>query len=180
MLEKIKKYLSFYNKKQFFVRVIILASTLLLLLAFFLPFASAESEWKELLQEYGKRVVDKESGFTGNALIHITLLEFMKIHIYDNSYDGYVLIIVLIIIVAILTLLIALLSGLKKEVPVIVLTIINLLVLFLLKFDFTDRGLIGYNYNLGIGYYFYLIFSLVLIGGIIAMKVLKLIDKKKC
>ena len=178
MKEKLLNYLSFENKKQFITRLVIIGATLFIFIAFFLPFASAVSDWKETLQEYGKRVVDKESGFTGNALIHITLLEFMKIHIYDHLYDGYGLIIALVIIVAILTLLITLLSALKKETPVIILSVVNLLVLWLLKFDFSDRGLIGYNYNLGISYYFYLIFSLVLIAGIITLKVFKKIEKK--
>lgn len=171
MKEKILKYLTFENKKVFIARLVVLFSVLCLLLAFLLPYASAYGDFKESLKQFGKIVIDEKTGFTGNALVHMTLLEFMKLHIHDTTYGGSGLIVALIIIVMITTISTIAFAFLKKDIPTMVFCIINFVVLLLINFDFSDRGLIGNNYKWGIGYYLYIIFSIVLILGVVAIMI---------
>ena len=179
MKERILNYLSFDNRKVFILRIILIISALFLLISLVLPYATASLAFKENLILYGDRVVDKDTGFTGNALINMNLFEFITLHVHDTSYDGSGLIVGLLVAIVVLTFLTVILVGLKKNVFCAVTSILTFLLVLLINFDFSDRGLVGYNYEWGVAHFFYIFFTIIIIASAIVSKILNKIDKTK-
>ncbi len=178
MKEKNLKYLSFSDRKIFIVRLITFFSIFLMLIGLFLPYVSATTEHKEFLNFVGNTVIDNMTGFTGKELINLNLFELIKLHANDTSYDGSGLIVGLIAAIIVLTILSAMLLILKKDVLSLISTALNLLLIFLINFDFTDRGFVGYKYDWGVSHFFFLFFATIIIVSIVALLIYKKIKKQ--
>lgn len=177
MKEKMLNYLSFNDKKTFVIRVVLIFSAFLLLISMLLPYATAKADFKEDLEQYGERIVDKDTGFTGNDLININIFEFITIHTHDTSYDGSGLIVGLLIAIIVLTIITIALIGLKKDILCTISSIIIFLLVLLVNFDFSDRGVVGYNYEWSISHLFYIILPIITTVGSITLKILGKLNK---
>lgn len=177
MKEKILSYFSFNDKKIFVLRMILIVSAVFLLISMALPYATATADFKQNLEICGDRTIDKDTGFTGNELVNVNVFEFITIHTHDTSYDGSGLIVGLLVAIIVFTIVTAILIGLKKDVLCAITSVITLLIALLVNFDFSDRGLIGYNYEWGISHFFYIFFAVVIIASAVALKILNKINK---
>ena len=152
-------------------------SALLLLISIFLPYATATADFAENLKSYGNRVVDKDTGFTGNDLVNVNIFEFITIHTHDTSYDGSGLIVGLLIAIIILTIITVVLIGVKKDILCTISSMITFLLVLLVNFDFSDRGLIGYNYEWGVSHLLYILLPIIIVVGSITLKAFGKLNK---
>lgn len=165
--------------------IIALCGVIMLIAAFFLPYAAADSEYKEWLTNHGDGMYAEEIGMTNSDAIGISPFEFLRIYIYGASnYSGSnqaisVTCIVMIGLIAGFTLLCTLFTALRKPIPLIVFDILTLAVMLLMNFDFESRGVISNSrYVWGIAYYLYFIGSAVTFAGAVWLLITKIIAKK--
>ena len=162
--------------------VISLCGVIMLIAAFFLPYAAAKPEYSEWLSDHAGDMYAKGMGMTNGDAIGISPFEFLNIYIYGASnYSGnnqtiYIICIVLISLIAGFTLLCTLSVALRKSIPLIVFDILTFAVLLLMNYDFYSRGVISNNrYDFGIANYFYFIgFAVTFVGA------MWLLITKKC
>lgn len=167
-----------------------LCGVILLIAAFFLPYAAAGKEYREILTNTADEMYSEEIGMTNGEAADISLLEFFKIYAYGASnYSGTnqtisVICIVMFVLYAVFTLLCAIFALTKKGVPLIVFDVLALIVVFAMRFDFKDRRVIDNGvYNWGFANYFFFIGAAVVFVGavllIIANKKAKTSDALK-
>lgn len=144
--------------------IIVLSGIIILISAFFLPYASANTEYSEWLSNYAEGMYAEEIGMTNGDAIGISPLEFLRMYIYGvSNYSGNnqmisIICIVIIGLIAIFTLLCTLFAALRKPIPLMVFDILIFVIVLLMKFDFEDRGVISNSrYSWGVANYFYFI-----------------------
>ncbi len=154
---------------------IALCGVIMLITAFFLPYAAANSEYGEWLSNNSDSMYAEEIGMTNGEAIGISPLEFLRLYIYGasnlsgNNQAISIICIVMIGLIAGFTLFCTLFAVLRKPIPMIVFDILTFVVLLLMNFDFKDRGVIssGSRYDWGLAYYFYFIgIAITLVGAI--------------
>ena len=69
------------NKKMMYPFLITVVAAILMLMMVFLPYASANSEYKEILIKDSDAMYVREIGMTNSEAINISLLEFVKIYL---------------------------------------------------------------------------------------------------
>lgn len=156
--------------------VIALLGVILLIAAFFLPFAAAKDEYREFLTNNADRMYSEEVGMTNGEAADISLLEFFRIYAYGvSNYSGQnqtisVICIVLFCLYAVFTLLCAIFALIKKGIPLAVFDVLTLIVIFIMRFDFKDRGTIENSmYDWGYGNYFFFIGAAVTLVGAVLL-----------
>ena len=165
--------------------VIALCGAILLITAFFLPYAASNSEYGEWLSSHADSMYTEEIGMTNRDAIGISPFEFLRIYIYSTSnYSGDIQTISIICVVVIgliagFTLLCTLFAALRKPIPLIVFDVLTFGVFMLMNFDFEDRGIIqNSNYSWGAAYYLYFIGAVVILVGAVWLLVTKIKAKK--
>lgn len=165
--------------------IIALCGVIMLIAAFFLPYAAADSEYREWLTDHADGMYAEEIGMINSDAIDISPFEFLRIYIYGASnYSGSnkaisVECIVMLSLTAGFTLLCTLFAALRKPIPLIVFDILTLAVLSLMNFDFEYRGVIpSSNYNWGAAKYIYFIGFAVTFAGAVWLLITKIIAKK--
>ncbi|MDE5576066.1 MAG: hypothetical protein K2J11_01590 [Oscillospiraceae bacterium] len=165
--------------------IIALCGVIMLIAAFFLPYAAADSEYKEWLVDHADGMYAEEIGMTNSDAIGISPFEFLRIYIYGASnYSGSnqtisVICIVMIGLIAGFTLLCTLFAALRKPIPLIVFDILTLAVLLLMNYDFESRGVISNGrYDWGIASYLYFIGFTVTFVGAVWLLIIKIKAKK--
>lgn len=151
-----------------------LCGVLLLIAAFFLPYAAANAEYGDWLSDHADGMYAEEIGMTNRSAIGISPFEFLRIYIFGASnYSGdlqtiSIICIVVIGLIAVFSLLCMLFAALRKAVPLIIFDVLTFGVFLLMNFDFTDRGVIkNGNYDFGAAYYLYFIgVAVTLVGAI--------------
>ncbi len=68
------------NKKMMYPFLVTVVAAILMLMMVFLPYASANSEYKELLIKDSDAMCVREIGMTNSEAINISLFEFVKIY----------------------------------------------------------------------------------------------------
>ena len=157
----------------------VLMGAIIIVIAFFLPYASAKKEHKEYLKYYYEEVIDTEANMTGKDAIHVSMFEFAKIyHVADGDVATFCLIVIIIIgIFSLLTLLFVLL---KKPIVVLVFDCLTFASYHLLTSDFKMRGAMpNWRYAWGISYYLYYIGIVIVLVGVIWMLITKIKQKKQ-
>ena len=157
----------------------------MLIAAFFLPYASATTEYKGWLSDHADSMYAEEIGMTNGDAIGISPFEFFRMYIYAASnYSGSnqaisIICIVMLSLMAGFTLLCTLFAALNKPIPLIVFDVLTLAVLLLMDFDFEDRGVVpSSNYDWGAAKYIYFIgFAVTLVGAVLLL-IHKIKEKK--
>lgn len=145
------------NKNLLYPDLAAIAGALLLLLALFLPFASANDDYKEDLMSYPDSICSEEANMTNKDAVHISLTEFIKIDlaavdagISDVNVIANMVIIIAFGVFAAFTLLF---SMFKKPIAILIFDVISFALMKLIKFDFKERGVIpSHSYDWGISY----------------------------
>ena len=161
--------------------LIMIISSLIMLAAFFLPYASATKDYKASLERYSDEPFIEKIGINNDDVIHISLVEYARIYGYTASEgdsgvaEVSIVCLVVIAVCGVFTIMTLLFSILRKTIPVIVFDILAFCSFCLLAWDYSSRGVMpGRNYNCGISYYiFYICTVLILAGAIwrlVAMK----------
>ena len=168
------------NIKSLYPLIIAVVGALMLIITFFLPFASAKGDYREALLKSPDEVFLQEADMKSGDAVDISLLEFIKIDAAAGTSQGATLVNMIVIIAygvfAVLTLLF---SILRKPIAIIIFDIISLVVMLILKFDFEDRGVVPSNlYDLGIAQIICFIGIAIAAVGAVIMLVTKIIDKK--
>ena len=171
------------TKKTFIPFIVSLAAVLIAVISFFLPYTSMTGERRETKGEYLDKLAVEEIGITANEAIDVSFVEYIKIYSHMISNDEAVGIAVccltVICIIAFFTLLIVLFVCLRKAVPTIVFSLLDIGTFRILCWDFRDRGVIGNNkYVFSVSYYLFILAMIVILAAAIWLLVIKIKDKK--
>lgn len=164
---------------------IALCGVILLIMAFFLPYAASNAEYGEWLSSNADGMYAEEIGMTNGDAIGISPFELFRMYIHGASnYSGNMQTISIICVVVIgliggFTILCTLFAALRKPIPLIVFDILTFVVFLLMNFDFEDRGVVpNSNYDWGIAYYLYFIGISVTFVGAVWLLIAKIKEKK--
>ena len=171
------------NKKMMYPFLVTVVAAISMLMMVFLPYASANSEYKELLIKDSDAMCVQEIGMTNSEAINISLFEFLKIYSetakQDIQKEASIACIVIIVIFTVCALLTVFLSLMKKPIGIIVSDILALIAFKIIHFDFEDRGAIpSSSYNWGITNYLTYIIGIIIIIGAVWMFIEKKRKKK--
>jgi len=161
--------------------ICLVCAALLLLIAIFLPYATAIGDHAENLKDNPDAIVYAELDMTSSDIIHISMAEYAKVYgslgeelFYDAGMGTFYM--VLVILIGGFAALALLFALLKKPVGVMVFDILAFIVFSLQNWDYTDRGVVPSRaYDWGAGYYVFYIAAVAVLAGAIWM----LIQKKK-
>lgn len=146
-----------------------IVAALLLVVAFFLPYASGTQEFREGLSSMAANPYSETLGMSNEDLADISLFEYVRIYsasgelgMGDAFAAVYVPLTVAPVVLGVLTLLFA---ALRKPIPSVVFSVLTVALTFLLNWDFEDRGVIpSSNYDWGIARWVYLVAGVVVIA----------------
>lgn len=151
--------------------IALIAASFLLIISFFLPFASADGKYKDYLKDNPKGMFAEEIDMTNKEAVNISLIEYAKMYGYiATSMDGRdqqqgILSLVLIIVMGVFSILALIFAIMKKSIRTIVFDCFSFLVFCLYVFDLKDRKVLpSSDYNYGISYYLYAVFSVIIIA----------------
>lgn len=173
------------NKCKIFIPFIItLISSIIIVIAFFLPYKSATEDYREYLENNPNEMYAEEIGMTNKSAIDISLLEYARMYGYIAAETEVfqilgIVVLSIICIIAVLSILTLLFTAKKKPIATIIFNLLNFAVFRLLCYDFEDRGVNVRNYDWGISYYVYHIFPLLILAGSIWLLVNKIHLKKE-
>ncbi|MDD6489143.1 MAG: hypothetical protein PUG48_04940 [Clostridia bacterium] len=167
------------NKKIFLIlTVAAIVASLMVVVSFFLPYASANAEYREVLEKYSDST-------TMNAK-DISLLDFAKIYSSagDELGDQYQTIgticVVMISAFGVLALCTLIFSALRKPIAILIFNGLTFGAFSLLSWDFKDRGALpNMNYDIGAAHYIYYICAVLILLAAVGMLVLKIQQKKQ-
>ncbi len=146
--------------------------SVLMLLMLVLPFASADSDYKERLMKYEDEMYMEEIGMTNKQAVNISLAEFLKMYAEAAKQDTYrtisIVCIAVISVFAAFAALTLLLSLLKKPIAIIIFDLLTMAAFRVVHFDFEDRGVIpSSKYEWGmVNYMTYIIGIVILVGAV--------------
>jgi len=161
-------------KKVFMVTLI---CSILMIVAFILPFTTATKDYKERIEKYEDEVADEELNLTYGDLKNVNLAEYARIYFVhrDELREGEgIMYLVIISLIALFTLLAFVNTLRKKPVATIVFDILTFAGVSLLRWDFLDRGVVpSSSYDWGVGIYIYYIAMVALFISCIWLGVVK-------
>lgn len=138
-----------------------MVAALLLVVAFFLPYAAGVDEYRETLGALSANPYSEVLGMSNEDLADISLLEYARIYgasgelgMPEEFAAVYVPLTVAPAVLGALTLLFAVL---RKPIPSILFSVLTVALTFLLNWDFEDRGVIPSDtYDWGVARWVYL------------------------
>lgn len=159
-------------------------AALLLVVAFFLPYASGTQEFREGLSSMTANPYSETLGMSNEDLADISLFEYARIYsasgelgMGDAFAAVYVPLTVAPVVLGVLTLLFA---ALRKPIPSVVLSVLTVALTFLLNWDFEDRGVIpSSSYDWGIARWVYLVAGVAVIACAVWQIVLRKQSKQR-
>lgn len=153
--------------------------SILLIVSFFLPYASATAENRKFLEAFPQGIYMQEINMTNADAIDISLFDFTRIYGATSSAVGTACI-VMIVIFALFSLLTLVFSALRKPIVILIFGGLTFAMFNLISWDFKDRGVLPSSaYNYGAAYYIYFIVLLLILAGAIFMLVMKKQEKKQ-
>ena len=157
-----------------------IVAALLLVAAFFLPYASGTQEFREGLGSMSANPYSETLGMSNEDLADISLFEYARIYNASGELgmgDAFAVIYVpLTVAPAVLSVLTLLFAVLRKPIPSTVFSVLTVALTFLLNWDFEDRGVIpGSNYDWGIARWVYLAAGV----GVIACAIWQIVLRKQ-
>ncbi len=157
-------------KKVSIAFLIMLFGSILLLGAFFMPFAAAKKEHKEDLLKYSDEMYFDDISMTNKEAVNMSMPELLQI--YSNAAAAGqskaigTVCVVLIILTALMTILTLLFTIIKKPVAAIVFACLTAIVTAIFGWDMKARRAIeNSSYKYGISHYLYYICVVIIIAG---------------
>lgn len=146
-----------------------IVAALLLVVAFFLPYASGTQEFREGLSSMAANPYSETLGMSNEDLTDISLFEYVRIYGASGELgmgDAFAAVYVpLTVAPAVLGVLTLLFAALRKPIPSIVFSVLAVALTFLLNWDFEDRGVIpSSSYDWGIARWVYLVAGVAVIA----------------
>ena len=146
-----------------------IVAALLLVVAFFLPYASGTQEFREGLSSMSANPYSETLGMSNEDLADISLFEYVRIYGASGELgmgDAFAAVYVpLTVAPAVLSVLTLLFAVLRKPIPSIIFSVLTVALTFLLNWDFEDRGVIpSSNYDWGIARWVYLVAGIAVIA----------------
>lgn len=179
------KQISSYGKNRTLIPFMIaLIGAIIIVTAFFLPYSSATTEYKEHLESYSQELYFEEINMTNGDAVNISLLGFARMYgaaakLGMSQIVGTICL-VMISLIGIFSLLTLLFSALKKPIPALIFDLLVFGTFSLLSWDFKDRGVIpSSTYDWGISYYLYCIGAVIIFAGGVWLLVEKIRAKKQ-
>lgn len=146
-----------------------IAAALLLVVAFFLPYAAGTQEFREGLNSMSVNPYSETLGMSNEDLADISLFEYVRIYSASGDLgmgDAFAAVYVpLTVAPAVLGVLTLLFAALRKPIPSVVFSMLTVALTLLLNWDFEDRGVIpSSNYDWGIARWVYLAAGIAVIA----------------
>ncbi|MBM6676126.1 hypothetical protein H6A07_05155 [Olsenella uli] len=136
-------------------------AAILLVAAFFLPYASATEEYRAALGMLSQNPFGLENG----ELADVSLFEYVRIYLNAASETFAAVYVPLTVAPAVLGVLTVFFAALRKPIPSIAFSVLTVAVTFLLNWDFEDRGVIpSDSYDWGIAKWVYLVAGVAVIA----------------
>ena len=165
--------------------IITLVAAVALLVGFFLPYVSAQGDFREMLLEDPETELGNDTSMTTGEMADASLFEFSRVFIDDmQNVEGYTQVdrtftLAVFIADGVLSVILLLFAIAKKPVPIIVFSLFGALSFWLTWLDFDTRGLLEERYALGISFYLTIACLVVLFVGAIWLLVEKMKHKKR-
>lgn len=138
-----------------------IVAALLLVAAFFLPYASATEEYRAALGMLSQSPFGLENG----ELADVSLFEYVRIYLNAAPETFAAVYVPLTVAPAVLGVLTVFFAALRKPIPSIVFSVLTVAVTFLLNWDFEDRGVIpSSTYDWGVARWVYLVAGVAVIA----------------
>lgn len=174
------------KKKMFLVVALsVILISLLVVVAFFLPYASAKADYRKILENFPQQIYMQEIGMTNADAMDISLLEFARVYGAFAESSGQIgavgtIVVVMISLVGLFSLLTLIFAALRKPIVILIFNCLTFGTVYLLSWDFQDRGALPNNsYDFGMAYYIYYIGAALILAGAICMLVMKIQEKKQ-
>lgn len=136
-------------------------AAILLVVAFFLPYASATEEYRAALGTLSQNPFGLENG----DLADVSLFEYARIYLNAAPEAFAAVYVPLTVAPAVLGVLTLLFAALRKPIPAIVFSALTVAVTLLLNWDFEDRGVIpSSTYDWGVARWVYLVAGVAVIA----------------
>ena len=156
---------------------------LMIILAQFLPYATATEKQEARLKLLPEAVVYEEIGKTNEGLINISMVEYAQIYggmsekLFGDAASGF-LYVGMVALIGVFSLLTLLFTVKRKPIGAIVFSVLTLLVVFIQNWDYSDRRVIPSNsYDWGIAYYLCFVAVVLMIVGNVLMFIFKKKEK---
>ena len=138
-----------------------IVAAVLLVAAFFLPYAAGTQEFRDGLSSMSLNPYSETLGMSNQDLVDISLFEYVRIYSSSGELGMreafsmlYTVLTAAAGVLGVLTLLFALL---RKPIPVVVFSVLTVALSLLLNWDFEDRGVIpSPSYDWGVARWVYL------------------------
>ena len=154
------------------LRVVMVVAALGLVVAFFLPWASADEEYRSAAAQAPEFMYYEPTGLTVSDAQDLSLLEYAQV--YGSMEGGWVIYMVIMYAMAAISVLALILAACNKPIGAMVFGVLTLAASRLLVWDFTDRGVLpNATHDWGIASTIYLVAAVVLIATGIVTAVLK-------
>lgn len=156
----------------------------ILIIAFFLPYASATGEYRVYLENYSDHIYVEELSMTNGEAIGLSMLEYAGIYAAAAGIEATkavsIICLVLIGLIGLFSVLTMLFAILKKPIALFVFNGLTFGAFRVLCWDFQDRGVLpSGRYDWGISYYLYAIGAAIVLAGIIYLLVTKIMGRKQ-
>lgn len=164
--------------------MVTIVAALLLVVAFFLPYASGTQEFRESLSSMTANPYSETLGMSNEDLADISLFEYVRIYSASGELgmgDAFAAVYLpLTVAPAVLGVLTLLFAALRKPIPSVVFSALAVALTFLLNWDFEDRGVIpSSSYDWGIARWVYLVAGVAVIACAIWQIVLRKRSKQR-
>lgn len=156
----------------FALRIVMVVAAVGLVAAFFLPWASANEEFREAAAAMPEAMFFEPTGLTAEGAVDLSLMEYAQVYgSMDGAWQIYMVIMYATLAVSVLSLVLA---AWGKPVGVVIFVVLALAASRLLVWDFGDRGVLpNTSHDWGVAATIYLVAAAVLIVAGIAAAVLK-------
>ena len=158
--------------------IVALVAVALMVVAYFLPYASDTQDYRDALMTMPDYVQSDELGMTNADIADMSLFEYARVYAAAEDLGAsvaltaiYLPLLVGAIVFPVLALLFA---ALRKPIPVILFSVLAVALLQLLNWDFEDRLVVPSNsYDIGIARWVYLVAGIAAIAGAVATIVMR-------
>ena len=155
-------------KNQKILYSILILFSILAIIGLFLPYASSTKEWRTHLEKFPDEINTEEANLINKDVVDISLFEYFKIYIagtenFDSNnylFQESLINLILIGLLSISSILILILAIFRRNIGIIIFSILLLISSLLLNYDITDRGALPTSkYDLGISFYLHTILA---------------------
>lgn len=160
-----------------------LAAAVIVVAAFFLPLATANTEYAEYLKNRMQALNEMDAEITTEDTINVSMFDFAKMYwtVYSAIDKTMATVVAAVIgITGILSLLTLLFAIFRKPIAVMVFNALTFGAYYLMTWDFKDRKVLpNRHYDWGLAYYLYYIGIAAVFAGAIWLLIVKIKNRKQ-